>query len=360
MRTLRIVVAATLIGLLPIGPVLASETNQPTKQLNWPTPSGHFFTQANGFPLGSSPKGYSVTDDEALFWRGFQSLGGVDKLGYPVSRRFMWGGFLTQLTQKAMLQWRPEQNKVVQANILDDLSLLGMDDWLFAFHATPKPLEPEFDDGKDWDAIVRDRLALLQERPAIHDLYHSIEDPMTTYGLPTSRINDHGNHYAVRLQRVVIQEWKVDTPWAKAGDVTLANAGDLFKAAVDLAEEVELAFITTWPENPPDGQWDPNAGYNMVGKATWYGGWFHGRVMASGLIFDENDPTTIACNAYPLGSRLLVRRLDNQGEIIGVVRDTGGFKYPIVVDLSKAGFIKLGSHPGEGVVGVEVVLLPPE
>ncbi len=346
-------VAATVLALLVSGPVLA-ESNSPAKRLNWPTENGHFFTQANGFPLGSSPKGYSVIDDEALFWSGFQRLGGVGKLGYPASRRFMWRGFLTQLTQKAMLQWRPEQNRVVLANLFDDLSILGLDEWLLAFHATPKPLEGEFDDGKDWAAIVRDRLALLEERQAIHDLYHSTEDPLSAYGLPTSRIQDLGNHYAVRLQRVVIQEWKVDTPWANAGDVTVANAGDLFKAAV------ELEFITTWPENPPEGEWDPAAGYDVVGKATWYGGYFHGRVMASGLIFDENDPTTIACNAYPLGSRLRVRRLDNRGEIIGVVRDTGGFKYPIVVDLSKAGFIKLGSHPGEGVIGVEVELIPPE
>ena len=171
-------VAATVLAFLVSGPVLA-ESNSPAKRLNWPTENGHFFTQANGFPLGSSPKGYSVIDDEALFWSGFQRLGGVGKLGYPASRRFMWRGFLTQLTQKAMLQWRPEQNRVVLANLFDDLSILGLDEWLLAFHATPKPFEGEFDDGKDWAAIVRDRLALLEERQAIHDLYHSTEDPLS-------------------------------------------------------------------------------------------------------------------------------------------------------------------------------------
>ena len=40
-----------------------------------------------------------------------------------------------------------------------------------------------------------------------------------------------GNHYAVRLQRAVIQEWKVDVPWAKAGEATVANGGDIMKEA---------------------------------------------------------------------------------------------------------------------------------
>jgi hypothetical protein len=40
-----------------------------------------------------------------------------------------------------------------------------------------------------------------------------------------------GNHYAVRLQRAVIQEWKQDVPWAKAGQATVANGGDIAKEA---------------------------------------------------------------------------------------------------------------------------------
>jgi len=40
-----------------------------------------------------------------------------------------------------------------------------------------------------------------------------------------------GNHFAVRLQRAVIQLWKVDVPWAKAGETTVANGGDVAKEA---------------------------------------------------------------------------------------------------------------------------------
>ena len=54
---------------------------------------------------------------------------------------------------------------------------------------------------------------------------------MVLYGLPTSRVVDNGNHNVIRLQRAVIQQWKVDVPWARAGPVTVANGGDVGKEA---------------------------------------------------------------------------------------------------------------------------------
>ncbi|MDQ4077478.1 MAG: hypothetical protein M3220_14675, partial [Chloroflexota bacterium] len=50
-------------------------------------------------------------------------------------------------------------------------------------------------------------------------------DPTTVFGLPTSRVEDMGNHYALRTQRAVFQQWKEDVPWAAAGEVTIANGG---------------------------------------------------------------------------------------------------------------------------------------
>src|SRR5262249_29981655 len=35
----------------------------------------------------------------------------------------------------------------------------------------------------------------------------------------------------IRLQRAVIQQWKQDVPWAKAGQVTVANGADIAKEA---------------------------------------------------------------------------------------------------------------------------------
>jgi hypothetical protein len=40
-----------------------------------------------------------------------------------------------------------------------------------------------------------------------------------------------GSHYSLRLQRAVIQQWKENVPWARAGDVVVANGGDVGKEA---------------------------------------------------------------------------------------------------------------------------------
>ncbi|MDO8689389.1 MAG: hypothetical protein Q7R39_05165 [Dehalococcoidia bacterium] len=38
-----------------------------------------------------------------------------------------------------------------------------------------------------------------------------------------------GNAFVIRTQRAVFQQWKVDVPWASAGQVTIANGGDIAK-----------------------------------------------------------------------------------------------------------------------------------
>ena len=42
----------------------------------------------------------------------------------------------------------------------------------------------------------------------------------------------------LRTQRTVFQLWKHDVPWAKAGQVTLANAGELARDAELFGREV--------------------------------------------------------------------------------------------------------------------------
>jgi hypothetical protein len=65
-------------------------------------------------------------------------------------------------------------------------------------------------------------------------------------GLPTSGITDMGDSFTIRCQRIVIQQWKKDMPWAKAGDVTVANGGDIAKSAglVPVAAQLPLLPIT--------------------------------------------------------------------------------------------------------------------
>ena len=186
---------------------------------------GHFFRQTGP----GDGRGYSVTDADGVpFWTEFRRLGGVARVGYPMSRRFMWDGLVTQVFQKAVFQWQPGEGKVFFVNTFDQMSRAGKDDWLLTAKSTPAPLDGSvFDAGKSWQQIVAARQALLNDNLAIRAAYYSVSDPMGQFGLPTSRVVDNGNHYAIRLQRAVIQQWKVDVPWARAGQVTIANGGEV-------------------------------------------------------------------------------------------------------------------------------------
>ncbi|MCL4465540.1 MAG: cellulase family glycosylhydrolase [Chloroflexi bacterium] len=216
-----IMVLSMVLAALPMGASAAA--------LDWDITNGHYFTQTNGQPEGTSQAGYSVTNNDGVpFWDEFKRDGGLRIVGYPMSQRFMWDGFVTQVFQKAIFQWKPVDQRVDFINAFDQMSLAGKDDWLLNFKSTPKPLDAAtFDAGKTWDQIVAARLALLNANPAIKAVYNSVPDPIRLFGLPTSQVVDNGNHYAIRLQRAVIQQWKVAVPWAAAGQVTIGNGGDI-------------------------------------------------------------------------------------------------------------------------------------
>ncbi|MCS7001338.1 MAG: glycosyl hydrolase family 18 protein, partial [Dehalococcoidia bacterium] len=199
----------------------------PVGALDWAIPGGRFFTQRGApNPNGGPRLGFAVTDDSvAQFWTAFQRYGGVDGLGYPISDRFVWNGFVTQAFQKAVLQWAPARQDVNFVNVFDELSKAGKDDWLRTVRSTPRALPSSFDDGKTWDQIVAARLALLDEQPQIRRAYYAATDPLRLYGLPVSAVEDNRTHTVVRFQRAVMQYWKDDVPWARAGTVTIANGG---------------------------------------------------------------------------------------------------------------------------------------
>jgi plastocyanin len=169
--------------------------------------------------------GFAVSDaDGVLFLSEFRRLGGVAAVGYPASKRFQWDGFTVQVFQRVIFQWRPDVRQAYFVNVFDRLNQLGKDDWLLAVRQTPKH-DPSLGD-------LAARLALLDERPAIKaKFYDVVGDALQANGAPTSRVQDMGNHYALRAQRVVFQEWKEDVPWAKKGQVTVALGGDIAKEA---------------------------------------------------------------------------------------------------------------------------------
>lgn len=207
---------------------------------------GWFYTQGGG-DTPRQDDGFAVTDDSrARFWSAFQAHGGVAGVGYPISRRFQWDGFITQVMQKAVFQWRPESGSVAFVNVFDDLSRLGYDDELEG-RLVPRPDSFTDEAGLEFGQIMAKRLALLDAEPALRAAYHSVANPLNSYGLPQSRVREFEGLRAIRLQRAVLQVWTSDFPWAAEGTVTVANGGDLAKQ-VGLFWRHQAALV---PELPP-------------------------------------------------------------------------------------------------------------
>ncbi|MBI2953616.1 MAG: hypothetical protein HYY30_04830 [Chloroflexi bacterium] len=203
-------------------------------------PGGHFFTQTSGDP----DRGFAVIDDDqARFWSEFRRFGGVQAVGYPISQRFLWQGFISQAFQRVVFQWRPELSQVLFVNVFELLHDAGHDDYLLAARQVPR--QAQFDEaGLSFEQIVASRLALLDENPAIRTKYFSVAgDPVQLNGLPTSPVTDMGNHLALRAQRVVFQQWKVDVPWASINEVTVALGGDIAKELDLLPDKAALQPI---------------------------------------------------------------------------------------------------------------------
>ncbi|MDQ4075504.1 MAG: alpha/beta fold hydrolase [Chloroflexota bacterium] len=200
-------------GLPPLSPVAAAPL--------WQEGACLTFAETGGF---------SVCDDDHARFRTALAQWGVQRVGYPISERYLHDGFVSQAFQKGIMQWRPESNSVALVNIFDDLHHAGYDETLRRRYQTPDPLPDGWDGTRSFTEIVARRQALLDARPALRRAYFAVGEPLTFFGLPTSLVTDMGNHYAIRLQRAVLQEWKEDVPWAKAGEVTVANGGEIARA----------------------------------------------------------------------------------------------------------------------------------
>lgn len=244
--------AAALISPLA-GSALPAQAQSPDFALS----NGHFYTQTSGqtgAAADGSYAGFSVVDDSsAHFWTEFQRLGGVQGVGYPVSQRFVWDGFVSQAFQKGVFQWRPEVGQAYFVNVFDQMSNAGLDSFLLTVRQVPGIADWRTDADKPFDQVVASHQALLDANPAIRAAYFAVPDPLNLYGLPMAPIADQGNVYVLRAQRAVIQQWKEDVPWAAAGQVTIANGGDVAKET-GLLPETALATERYRPSgNAPGG-----------------------------------------------------------------------------------------------------------
>jgi len=195
--------------------------------------------------------GFAVCDDLTANFRSAFYAYGLKRVGYPISSRFERDGFIMQAFQKGVFQWRSSNDDLIFTdqqtiknhtlqwhdgryyttfvNLFDELHEKGLDGQLEAQYHVPQQLDKSGEGSLTFEELVEKRQALLDTRPALRQTYFAAKDPLISFGLPTSKVQDMGSHYAIRLQRAVLQEWKFAVPWAEAGFVTIANGGDMAK-----------------------------------------------------------------------------------------------------------------------------------
>ena len=90
----------------------------------------------------------------------------------------------------------------------------------------------------------------------------------------------------------------------------------------------------------------------ILGKASFYGDEFHGRMTSDGSIY-HRDSLTCAHRSLPFGTLLKVRNMKNGREVIVKVNDRGPFIKGRVIDLSYAAAQEIGMVKS-GVARVEL------
>lgn len=87
----------------------------------------------------------------------------------------------------------------------------------------------------------------------------------------------------------------------------------------------------------------PALGAQETGEASWYGDPFHGRLTASGAVFDKTQMTA-AHRTLPFGTRIRVIRLDDGRSVEVTINDRGPFLRGRILDLSEEAARRLGYH----------------
>lgn len=98
-----------------------------------------------------------------------------------------------------------------------------------------------------------------------------------------------------------------------------------------------------------------DTGKVLLGGASWYGGFFHGRRAADGSRFDMNSMTA-AHKSLPFGTIVKVTNLNNKRTCIVKITDRGPYIHGRIIDLSKGAAQQVGMlSSGTAKVKVEVI-----
>ena len=221
---------------------------------------GWFYPQAGP----GDGTGYTVADiDNQAFFTTFTNAGRVNAMGYPISRRYEYNGFVRQAFQRAVLQWDPNTGAITFANLIDEVgdrdgSVDGLPiaDWLLSRWQIPATADWSGDAGLPWPEVVDAHLALLDQNPAIAARFYAVPNWLELYGLPMAYA-DLGPVRTLRAQRAVFQHWTDAGPWGPAGSVVLANVGDLAGGAGVFSDASRVAHGADTIPDPAAGSTAP-------------------------------------------------------------------------------------------------------
>ena len=104
------------------------------------------------------------------------------------------------------------------------------------------------------------------------------------------------------------------------------------------------------PDKPSSGKIITKRHWFQIGKASWYGGKFNGRLTANGEKYDMYA-LTCAHRTLPLGTWLKVTNLRNKRSALLRVNDRGPMAPSLIVDLSYGAAQRLGV---EGLAKVKI------
>jgi rare lipoprotein A len=99
----------------------------------------------------------------------------------------------------------------------------------------------------------------------------------------------------------------------------------------------------------------PRDGASQTGIASWYGDPYNGRRTASGEVFDM-EKMTAAHRAWPFGTIVGVRNLDNGKYVRVKINDRGPFVRGRIIDLSRGAAREAGML-GAGLAKVKLTVI---
>jgi rare lipoprotein A len=136
----------------------------------------------------------------------------------------------------------------------------------------------------------------------------------------------------------------------------LGRSGDIL--AMEWTNNLRIALHTK-PLTLIQGQMEmyglQSSNTKLSGIASWYGGYFHGRLTANGEIYNQDD-FTVAHRSLPFNTFLKVTNLQNNKSVIVRVNDRGPYIAPRSLDLSRTAARCLDSEH-TGVVAYQAVVL---